>query len=120
MRDEYKKWFDKARSDLNIAKYNLKGGFFDAAIFYSQQSAEKALKALQIKNHRIMHKTHDLIVLGRHVNLSPKLIEKVKELTLAYAYSRYPDVEAVENLEEQANELIKTSEEVFKWVEKKL
>jgi len=47
---EAEEWWGKARKDLETADYNLKGNMLDAAAFFAQQAAEKALKSLQIKS----------------------------------------------------------------------
>ena len=88
MKEEIKKWIEKAKKDLDTAKYNFDGRKIDASMFYSQQTAEKSLKALHIKKYGEFPKIHDLFLLGKEVNLPEKLIEEVKELTLAYVYSR--------------------------------
>ncbi|MBI2675183.1 MAG: HEPN domain-containing protein [Candidatus Aenigmarchaeota archaeon] len=49
MKEDTQKWLWKAEKDFATAMYNFEGGKLDAAAFYSQQSAEKALKALQIE-----------------------------------------------------------------------
>ena len=41
-----KEWIDKAKRDLEVARYNFKGNLLEVAAFYSQQAAEKALKAV--------------------------------------------------------------------------
>ena len=46
---ESSRWWKHSLSDLETAEYNLKGGMLNAAAFYAQQAAEKALKAVQIE-----------------------------------------------------------------------
>ena len=45
-RDEARRWFRQARSDLDVVRTLRSGGHHAAACFYSQQAAEKALKAV--------------------------------------------------------------------------
>ncbi|MBU2639231.1 MAG: HEPN domain-containing protein [Nanoarchaeota archaeon] len=120
MKEIIKNWIEKAESDLDAAKYNFKGKRYDISAFLCQQAAEKALKALSLKKIKKLRKIHDLIELGKDVNISEDLLEKLKELTLAYIYSRYPDVKQELNLKEKVSKFIKTSEEVIQWVKKLL
>ena len=56
-------WIRKSSSDLRAAKVLLKENILDAAIYHTQQCAEKALKGyLSCTNKKIL-KTHDLVVL---------------------------------------------------------
>lgn len=50
MGDEHNVWLRQAERDLNTAKVNLRERIYDASAFFSQQAAEKALKAFYIKN----------------------------------------------------------------------
>jgi len=44
MKKEVKIWLEEAEHDIDVAEYNLEGNMLDAAAFFSQQAAEKALK----------------------------------------------------------------------------
>jgi len=50
MRRETALWLRQAESDLRKAKNDLKTGDWDSAAFWSQQAAEKALKALLLEH----------------------------------------------------------------------
>ena len=50
---EVKNWWRQAKDDLKKARDNLKDDHLDGAGFFAQQSVEKALKALLIKNTTI-------------------------------------------------------------------
>ena len=88
MKEEARKWFKKAKQDLSSAKYNYKGRKHDVSAFLCQQSAEKALKALLLKKSGKIRKIHDLVELGKNVNLPSDLLDSCKELTLSYVYTR--------------------------------
>ena len=60
MKEEVKRWLDKAKEDLEKAEVLLKSEHYDGAAFFSQQSAEKALKAIIIKRTNNFPKIHDL------------------------------------------------------------
>ena len=46
MKKEVKNWLEQAEHEIEVAEYNFEGNILDAAAFYSQQAAEKALKSL--------------------------------------------------------------------------
>ena len=117
---EEKIWLEKAKADLSTAKYNFDGKKFDAAGFFSQQSAEKALKAVFIKRFRKLIKVHDLVFIARKLNASQELIDKCKELSPAYLYTRYPDAIPVKNIDSITENLIFYAEEILKWAEESI
>ncbi len=120
MRKEIQNWWKKAKQDLDSAKYNFKGKRYDVSAFLCQQSAEKALKALLLKKSGKVRKIHDLVELGKNVGLPADLLDSSKELTLAYIYTRYPDVPEVKNFGKIVRRFLKVSEETLKWVKKQL
>ncbi|MBI2172983.1 MAG: HEPN domain-containing protein [Candidatus Aenigmarchaeota archaeon] len=87
MRQEAKKWLKKAESDLDSAEYNFKGKKLDVAAFYSQQAAEKALKALQIEMHGKFNKIHDLLTLAESVKSPAEIKNSCSVLTPFYTLS---------------------------------
>ena len=112
-------WLKQAEEDLGVARYNFKGGKTKAGLFFLQQSAEKALKALYIKKFKKLIKTHDLVLLSRDLKAPEEIINFCKQLTPLYQFTRYPDVTPVENLNELSTKLINYTEEILKWVKKK-
>lgn len=44
--DEAGRWLQAAEDDLHFARFAANGGFFAQACFFSQQAAEKAVKAV--------------------------------------------------------------------------
>jgi len=118
--DEYKKWIEQSEKDLDTAKYNLEGKKIEAGIFFLQQSAEKALKALHIKKYKELLKVHDLVLLAKKVNAPKNIIEYCKKLSPAYQYTRYPDSIPIDNLHQIAYEFLNYTEEILKWVKKNI
>jgi HEPN domain-containing protein len=101
-------WMAKARSDLGTARKLALGpdAYLDTAIYHCQQAAEKALKALLVKNDLRFEKTHDLEVLI--TRLTPvaaslnALLDQADRLTpYAVAY-RYPGEQLIPTAEEFA------------------
>ncbi|MEK6842992.1 MAG: HEPN domain-containing protein, partial [Candidatus Micrarchaeota archaeon] len=88
-----KKWLRQAEGDLVSVKSLLDDGQFYASAFFSQQSAEKALKAVCINNGLGLIRSHDLILLGQKAKAPEAIIERAGKLSVHYAQTRYPDYE---------------------------
>lgn len=88
---EERRWLSLAQDDFKSAKSNLSSKIFYVSAFLSQQVAEKALKAVLISKTRELIKTHDLVLLGRHVGLPKSLSEDCELLNTVYIDSRYGD-----------------------------
>ena len=120
MREEVANWWKQAEKDLKAAKDSFNTNNFDWASFQAQQASEKALKALLIKSSGKFPKIHDLVRLGEKVGLPEKYLEKCKELTLVYVYTRYPDVSKTINFKKDVGGYIKLAKEILEWVKAKL
>lgn len=120
MREEVKNWWKQARDDLGKAKILFNNRKYDGATFFCQQAAEKALKTISLKRFNKIRKIHDLVGLGKDVKMPDDLLNKAKELTQAYIYSRYPDIGRVKNIKEVADNFLKYAAEIIKWVKKNL
>ena len=106
----------KAESDFRKAKILKENREFDGATFYSQQSAEKALKAMGIYKNLGIFKTHDLLLLGKKVGLPEKILERAIILNTFYTSSRYSNVmEELEITIEDSDKSLACAEEVLKW-----
>ena len=87
-------WMDQAEGDLEHAKSDLKLGFYDWACFSSQQSAEKAVKAVfqKLGAEAWGHSVYDLLLeLKSRMDVSDELLEYSLELDKAYIPTRYPN-----------------------------
>ena len=113
-------WFEKAEEDFETAKYNLKGNRIEAAVFFLQQSAEKALKAVYIGKFKNIIKVHDLVLLAKRVKAPLKIIDFCTELGPAYQYTRYPDVIPVDNLKEKAIKFVNSVKSILKWTKENI
>ena len=67
-----------------------------------------------------IRKIHDLVALGKDAGIPENLIDDLKELTLAYIYSRYPDTSPVSDMESKIPRFINAAQEVLEWVKKQL
>lgn len=121
MKADTKKWFDKALSDLEVAKDMFKIKKYEYAAFWCQQAAEKTFKSVQIEKENRFDKIHDLVMLSQKTGAPKEIVEMCKTLTLAYTYARYPDVESgKENMKQISGKFINDAEKVIEWAKKNL
>jgi len=116
--EEYEKWFERAETDLRTARNSSESGDYYASIFWCQQAVEKGLKALWISRDNELVKIHDLVVLGKKVDLPDDFFEDAAKLSGLYTGVRYIPVESFK--EEETRKFIKFGEEVLKWIKKKI
>lgn len=93
--EEGLRWLDQAEADLKTARDCLKDENYYASAFFSQQSAEKALKGfLYSKGYRALI-THSVTELLEESSKLEKVfggfIDQGKELDRHYIGSRYPN-----------------------------
>lgn len=89
------RWLDQAKADLKTSRDCLDDGNYYASAFFSQQSAEKALKGfLYSKGFRALV-THSVVELLRESAKSAEsfkeMIDDGRELDRHYIGSRYPN-----------------------------
>ena len=123
MKKEIENWWRQAEEDLRVAEDNLNAHPYVAA-FFSQQAAEKALKALLFKKEGQVIKIHDLVILGRKCGLSQDLLKGCDELTHVYTETRYADIGERAPFKEfdkvGTETLLKIAKEILRWVEKSI
>jgi len=87
-------WMDQAEGDLEHARSDLKGGFYDWACFSSQQAAEKAVKSVfqKLGAEAWGHSVADLLEeLSKSRRIPEELMDLALELDKVYIPARYPD-----------------------------
>lgn len=112
---------DQAEGDLEHAKSDLKLGFYDWACFSSQQSAEKAVKAVfqKLGVEAWGHSVYDLLLeLKNRIDVSDELLECSLELDKAYIPTRYPNAHPSSSprrryTKKEAERLIEYAEKIF-------
>ncbi len=119
MKEEISNWWKGAREDLRTAEYNLRGDMLHAAAFYSQQAAEKGLKALQIKKLEKFEKTHDLVLIAKSVGAPAEIAQICEDLAPFYTITRYPDVK-IRVDKKIASSVVEKSRKVLEWVDSSL
>lgn len=122
MEEEIKGWIKQAESDLQKAKILFENKQYDGAAFYSQQTTEKSLKAVNLLRGLGLLRTHDLAILGRKVQLPKPLLEKAILLNPFYTSSRYPFVaEELDIFDEKTvKDLLNFAEEILKWCKQQI
>ncbi|MCK4997864.1 HEPN domain-containing protein [Candidatus Pacearchaeota archaeon] len=113
-------WIKKAESDLRKAKILFKASEYDGTLFYSQQTAEKALKAVHINIGLGLIKSHELGSLSRRVKAPKNIQEKGILLNPYESFSRYPDKD--DGMFDKGNSVdaLKYSQEVLAWCKRRL
>lgn len=114
---------EKAKNDLKHAKSSIVNKDFDWSQLASQQSAEKALKAVCMHKNIGLIKVHDLTILARKVNAPSRIIEECGLLNPFYTASRYPDAEEETDEKSEvtaAKDAIKAAKKVVKWCKKEI
>ena len=96
MEDKFQEWIDIAEEDLSTAEVCVNAGKYLWGIVMCQQTIEKMLKGLYVKqNNEIPKKTHNLLILSQDVKITHELTEEHNKLfnllLLYYLGSRYPD-----------------------------
>ncbi|MEM3503765.1 MAG: HEPN domain-containing protein [Nitrososphaeria archaeon] len=112
---------DQAEGDLEHAKSDLKLGYYDWACFSSQQSAEKAVKAVfqKLGAEAWGHSVYDLLIeLKGRIDVSDELLEYSLELDKAYIPARYPNAHPSSSprrryTKKEAERLIGYAEKIF-------
>jgi len=117
--DDPRKWLERARSNLLLAKTNPEDVFLEDLCFEAQQAAEKATKALLIYSNCDYPYTHDmaelLTSLQEKTDLDiPESVKQMPRLTRFAVASRYPGpIEPISNGEYQ--KALDIAEHVVKW-----
>ena len=125
MREESKNWWLQALEDLKTAEVNIKTERYYASVFFSQQAADKALKAFYIEKQRnFPPKTHNMLEIARELDVPEEVSDAVIELNPEYFVTRYPDaangVPAEMYTRKKAKFHFEKAEEVINWVKSQL
>ncbi len=116
-------WMDQAEGDLEHAQSDMERGFYNWACFSSQQSAEKAAKAVfqKMGAEAWGHSVADLLKeLSKRHPLPEELMNGALELDKAYIPTRYPNAHPSGSprgryTKEEASRLIAHAEKIVKF-----
>jgi len=121
-------WLIQAERDLKKAINDLRTEDWDSAAFWSQQAAEKSLKALLIDGGKV-YGGHDLLDMAHIIRDDlgidvEAIMDDLRELTIHYTISRYPNAaNAVPSelyTKDRAEELVMRARRVLEWVKRNL
>lgn len=116
-------WLEFAEYDLKTAKWNYEGKIYTSSCYACQQSAEKALKVLILKQGKVIPKIHSLDRLLSELKEmgidTVDIMEAAQELDKYYISTRYPGQyggpEGLYN-ENDAKSAINAAEEILSFV----
>jgi HEPN domain-containing protein len=121
--DDPREWLHRARSSLALAKTHLPEAYLEDLCFQAQQAAEKAIKALLIRQGVVFPYVHDLArlltILEEAGEPIPETIRNAEELTRYAVMARYPGL-AEPVTEAQYEEAMATAEAVVQWAANRL
>jgi HEPN domain-containing protein len=94
-RKDYRKaamaFWSQARADLATAITLVDAGVYYASVFFSQQAAEKALKAAIVDQQRRQPKGHNLVQMANSLNAPVEIMNAAAELNPEFLESRNPE-----------------------------
>jgi HEPN domain-containing protein len=120
-----KDWIAKASGDLKSSKKLIKDDdeTLDSAAYFTQQSAEKALKSYLIFKQQPIPRTHDLEKLlkdcMKYDSTFDRLREDIEPLAPYATYTRYPDDRFSIDRDEVLKAII-CAEKILKFVKTKI
>jgi HEPN domain-containing protein len=90
-RKEAMAFWSQARADLATATTLMDAGIYYASVFFSQQAAEKALKATIVDHQRRSVKGHNLVQMANSLNAPVEIMNASAELNPEFLASRNPE-----------------------------
>ncbi|OGC10343.1 hypothetical protein A3J90_03800 [candidate division WOR-1 bacterium RIFOXYC2_FULL_37_10] len=118
-------WLEQSKEDLLSAKALLNAHRYTWCAFICQQTLEKCLKAIYVKEKKsippYIHKLERLCQI-LEIDLPNDLLESLIEIDKYYIASRYPSYVEKLNIKklDQAKKLFSKTEEIYQWLIKKL
>ena len=110
----------QARADHSAAITLMDAGIYYASVFFSQQVAEKALKAASINKQHRNPKGHHLIQIANALDAPIEVMNAAAELNAEFLSSRNPDVvdgvPAMMYDQKSARIHLKAAETILEWV----
>jgi HEPN domain-containing protein len=81
----------QGRADLATAITLLDAGVYYASVFFSQQTAEKALKAAIVDNQKRSVRGHNLVQMANSLNAPVEIMNAAAELNPEFMATRNPE-----------------------------
>jgi len=123
MTNDYKIWFDRAKSSLAISKNKIDDDiFYEDLCFQAQQAVEKALKGLLVFYNVDPERTHNLVSLIKELSKHLYIPIEINETVILNDYAvqtRYPgDYTPID--EEEYKNAVMIAEKCVQWIEEKI
>jgi HEPN domain-containing protein len=90
-RKEAMEFWAQARADLATANTLMDAGIYYASVFFSQQAAEKALKAAVAESQQRSPKGHNLVYFANCLHAPVAVMNAAADLNPEFLQSRNPD-----------------------------
>ncbi len=125
MDQDVKYWVDLSKYDIKTAKAMLQSGRYLYVLFTCQQSIEKMLKALVVKNTKSFPpKIHDLLKLIKiaKIDIETEQKEFLAKLNYYYLETRYPKELSEISKQIKKDESVtfyKNTKKILKWLQSK-
>ncbi len=124
MREEVTNWFRQAEADLRSARNSREAGDYYMSVFASQQTVEKALKALSLFKLKAYPRGHSIIFLAQEVGVPEEMMSGIRDLNPEYMSTRYPDIAVGVPAELYDDKIavrhFRTAQEVLGWVREQI
>ena len=123
--ESVREYLESANSHLNAVEVLMGRGLYSLAVFHMHQALEFLLKALLVKQGHTPMKTHNLYILVRNLELDPSEKQFLRELTIHYYASRYPDARRRYGIsreyysDKKVRELLEKTKKLFNKLRKK-
>jgi len=121
-RKEAMDFWSQSRADLATATTLLDAGVYYASVFFSQQAAEKALKAAVVDREHRSPKGHNLVQFANSLNAPVEIMNSAAELNPEFLATRNP--ESVEGVPAQlydktsARLHLRCAQEIVEWAKR--
>ncbi len=122
-------WYQQGTNDISTARRMLYEDIYYACALFAHQAVEKIMKSVLLDSGFIPQKTHDLLSLGRtievelRVSIDP-IIDYLRDINPNYTISKCPDaaigIPADMFTKKRAEELIHSPEKVTSWCDQYL
>lgn len=120
MRKQAQAFWAQAQADYATAITLMDAGIYYASVFFSQQTAEKALKSAAIGRQHTSPKSHHLIQIANSLDAPIEVMNAAAELNADFLASRNPDVSdgvpAYLYDQKSAEVHLRAAEVVLEWV----
>ena len=124
IRKQAQAFWAQARADYTTAMTLMDAGIYYASVFFSQQAAEKGLKAAAIHQQHKNPKGHHLIQIANSLDAPIEVMNAAAELNAEFLTSRNPDasegVPAQLYDRESAQTHLRAAEVVMNWAKTKM